>query len=133
MARSKSARKAVANGKAAGRTNAAGRSKYEVGDGDSAAAIAGGATRPSRRSRRIPRALDEAIEAERSVLMKADAVLNCLALAMDYDDGSNIPRPYYAIIVELARDLVNDSIGRLETRSLEAHLCLPRKARANPA
>src|SRR6185295_4792552 len=103
MARSKSARKAVANEKPVG---------------------------SNRRTRRIPRALDEAIEAERSVLMKADAVLNCLALAMDYDDGSNIPRPYYAIIVELARDLVNDSIGRLETGSLEAHLSLPGRGRA---
>jgi hypothetical protein len=72
--------------------------------------------------------LDEVIEAERSVLMKADAVLNCLALAMDYDDGANIPRPYYAIIVELARDLVNDSISRLDSVNLEAALRAKRPA-----
>jgi hypothetical protein len=70
----------------------------------------------------IPKVLDEVIEAERAVLMKADAVLNCLALAMDYDDGSNIPRPYYGIIVELARDLVNDSITRLDSVNLGAAL-----------
>ena len=76
---------------------------------------------PARPHRRVvPKALDEVIEAERSVLMKADAVLNCLALAMDYDDGANIPRPYYAIIVELARDLVNNSISRLDSANLEA-------------
>ena len=76
----------------------------------------------------VPKALDEAIEAERSVLMKADAVLNCLALAMDYDDGANIPRPYYAIIVELARDLVNDSISRLDSVNLEAAMRAKRPA-----
>jgi hypothetical protein len=68
----------------------------------------------------IPPSLGEAIEDERGTLMKADAVLNCLALAMDYDDGANIARPYYAIIVELVRDLVSDSITRLEAVNLEA-------------
>lgn len=62
-------------------------------------------------------ALEHAIERERARLMKAHAVLGCVALALDCDSNQE-PHPYYPVVVELARDLVNESINRLDSVNL---------------
>lgn len=57
----------------------------------------------------------EALEDERSRLMEAEAVLNCVLVAMDDDDGCNARGPYYPSVIGLARDLVNQSINQLDS------------------
>ena len=59
-----------------------------------------------------------AIETERSRLMKAEAVLGSVAFALKHaewrcEDGTD-----YAIVVEVARDIVQESITRLDPVSL---------------
>jgi hypothetical protein len=60
-----------------------------------------------------------AIETERSRLMKAEAVLGSVAFALKHaewrcEDGTD-----YAIAVEVARDIVQESITRLDPVSLD--------------
>src|SRR5688572_10990636 len=60
-----------------------------------------------------------AIETERSRLMKAEAVLGSVAFALKHaewrcEDGTD-----YANVVEVARDIVQESITRLEPVSLD--------------
>ena len=61
-----------------------------------------------------------AIESERCRLMKAEAVLGSVAFALKHaewrcEDGTD-----YAIAVEVARDIVQESITRLDPVSLNA-------------
>lgn len=51
--------------------------------------------------------------------MQVHSLLSCIALAMDNDDGSDKVGPYYPGLIEIARDLVNESIGRLDWDQLE--------------
>ena len=72
-------------------------------------------------------ALIEAVEEERHRLMKAEAVLDCVLVAMndepecigeeDCEDDERIEgrRPHYPSILGLARDLVNQSIHQLDS------------------
>lgn len=71
--------------------------------------------RPIRKSVRDPElTLGEAIEEERSWLMKAESVLSCSLLAMEkYDCRSD--GVYFPTAVELARDLLRQSIDRLDS------------------
>lgn len=59
--------------------------------------------------------LEDLIEEERSRLMKADAILHCVLVAMEDDGGDATHAPHYPSIVELARDLVNQSINQLDS------------------
>lgn len=65
------------------------------------------------------RALQEAIEAERSRLSQAQSMLECLYLALENRDDSNDGDPnrqiYYPDIVELVRDIVRESVNRLDS------------------
>lgn len=61
-----------------------------------------------------------AIETERSRLMQAEAVLGSVAFALKHaewrcEDGTD-----YANVVEVARDIVRESITRLDPVSLDA-------------
>jgi hypothetical protein len=53
---------------------------------------------------------------ERRALMRADAVLRCVAVALEYDDW-NCDGSDYAEAIEAARNLIATSIERLESRS----------------
>jgi hypothetical protein len=53
---------------------------------------------------------------ERRALMRADAILRCVAVALEYDDWS-IDEPDYAEAIEVARNLISQSIERLESHS----------------
>lgn len=60
--------------------------------------------------------LIEAIEAERSRLMKVESILNCALVAMDCEEEAN--GPYYPDILQLAQELVNQSIDQLDSLKL---------------
>lgn len=53
---------------------------------------------------------------ERRALMRADAVLRCVAVALEYD-GWISDEPDYAEAIGVARDLILQSIERLESHS----------------
>jgi hypothetical protein len=60
-------------------------------------------------------AIEDAIEAERGRLMTAEAVLHCVVIAMDETDGDNSDGPHYQSLVNLARDLVVQTINQLDS------------------
>lgn len=60
-----------------------------------------------------------AVCSEQRALMRADAVLRCVAFALEYDDWS-FDEPDYAEAIEVARSLISQSIERLESRSMSA-------------
>ena len=58
------------------------------------------------------------IQLERSRLMKAHSVLSCLTVAMDhmdYEDAQGQRILDYPQVIELVRDLVEESINRLDS------------------
>jgi hypothetical protein len=61
-----------------------------------------------------------AIETERSRLMKAEAVLGSVAFALKHAEWRCEEGTDYAIAVEVARDIVQESITRLDPVSLDA-------------
>jgi hypothetical protein len=69
----------------------------------------------------VPEGLHEAIEAERGNLSKAESVLGCLAIAMEYESDT-VKGPYYPDVAELARELVRQSINGLDSIVLEQRL-----------
>jgi hypothetical protein len=62
-----------------------------------------------------PGNIEEAIEDERGRLMKAEAILHCVAIAMDESEGDNTRAPCYQAALSVARDLLVQSINRLDT------------------
>jgi hypothetical protein len=69
----------------------------------------------------VPEGLHEAIETERGNLSKAESVLGCLAIAMEYEAESG-DRPYYPDVAQLARDLVRQSINGLDSLVIQQRL-----------
>lgn len=57
-----------------------------------------------------------AVHRERRTLMRADAVLRCVAVALEYD-GWTSDEPDYAEAIGAACDLISQSTERLETQS----------------
>jgi hypothetical protein len=70
---------------------------------------------------RVPEALHEAIENERSNLSRAESVLGCLAIAME-NQADMVNGPYYPDVAQLARELVRRSINGLDSLALQRHL-----------
>ena len=54
----------------------------------------------------VPEGLHEAIETERGNLSKAESVLGCLVISMEYDADSAY-KPYYPDVAQLARELLH--------------------------
>jgi hypothetical protein len=78
----------------------------------------------------VPEGLHEAIETERDHLSKAESVLGCLAIAMEYEaDSAN--RPYYPHVAQLAREMVRQSINSLDSIVLQQRL-LRNKIKESP-
>ena len=69
----------------------------------------------------VPEGLHEAIETERGNLSRAESVLGCLAISMEYDADS-AHRPYYPDVAQLARELVRQSINGLDSLTLQQRL-----------
>jgi hypothetical protein len=69
----------------------------------------------------VPEGLHEAIETERDNLSKAESVLGCLAIAMEYETDS-VNGPYYPHVAQLAREMVRQSINGLDSLVLQQRL-----------
>jgi hypothetical protein len=69
----------------------------------------------------VPEGLHEAIETERGNLSKAESVLGCLVISMEYDTNS-ANKPYYPDVAQLARELVRQSINGLDSLVLQQRL-----------
>lgn len=97
-------------------------STSKVGRGRKANSRAGNKKAPSLSSAKRaggnaprPKAVDD-FGGERAALMKAEAVLACLSVSLNYygwcgDDGT-----LYAVAADVARDLVQEGMDRLERR-----------------
>jgi hypothetical protein len=66
----------------------------------------------------VPEGLHEAIEDERDNLSKAESVLGCLAISMEYESDA-VNGPYYPDVAQLARELVKQSINGLDSLVLQ--------------
>jgi hypothetical protein len=69
----------------------------------------------------VPKGLHDAIETERGNLSKAESVLGCLVIAMEYETDS-INGPHYPDVAQLARELVSQSINGLDSLVLQKGL-----------
>ncbi len=58
--------------------------------------------------------LKEIIEIERIRLMKAHSVLGCTSIALDHDDGTDHRHPDYAHVVDVVRDMIQETTVRLD-------------------
>jgi hypothetical protein len=54
---------------------------------------------------------NKAIENERGTLSKAESLLRCLVISLEYDDADRVNGPYYPDVAEIARKKVIDSIN----------------------
>ena len=79
--------------------------------------------RASNRAARIPipERLYEAIEAQRGNLAKADSLLGCLAVSLEYGPDP-MTGPYHSDVAELARDLVRKVFNGLDSLTLQSLL-----------
>jgi hypothetical protein len=59
----------------------------------------------------------EVVEAERTRLMQAESLLQCLLVALE-DEAVETRGPYYPHVIELARELLTQSIGQLDSLRL---------------
>ncbi len=77
-------------------------------------------TTPRSRHERVamPGCLHEAIESERDNLAKAESLLGCLAISMEYESQS-ATAPYYPDVAQIAREMVRRSINGLDSLALE--------------
>jgi hypothetical protein len=78
----------------------------------------------------VPEGLHEAIETERDNLAKAESVLGCMAIAMEYESDS-VSGPYYPHVAQLAREMVRQSINGLDSLVLQRRL-LRNKIKESP-
>lgn len=78
----------------------------------------------------VPEGLHEAIENERDNLSKAESVLGCLAISMEYESDS-VSGPYYPDVAQLAREMVRQSINGLDSLVLQQRL-LRNKVKESP-
>jgi hypothetical protein len=69
----------------------------------------------------VPESLHEAIETERGNLAKAESLLGCLIIAMEYGDSES-HEPYYPDVAEAALELVRRSINGLDSVTLQRRL-----------
>lgn len=62
--------------------------------------------------------LHQAVETERGNLFKADSLLGCLVLAMEYETDA-VSGPHYPDVAQIARELVQKSIDGLDSLTLQ--------------
>jgi hypothetical protein len=69
----------------------------------------------------VPESLQEAIQAERDNLCKAESLLACMAVSLEYqEDAWN--GPYFPAVAQLARELVSRSIDGLDPSVLRQRI-----------
>jgi hypothetical protein len=93
-----------------------------------------GQAEPQRTWTQMPEALRNVIEAERSRLMDAEAVLHCAVTALDAGDHRSATEPYYQSVINTARDLIVRSVIQLDVvalnetlRAVDAGATVPRE------
>jgi hypothetical protein len=59
-------------------------------------------------------AIEETLEEERTRLMLANSMLGCVQIALDPEAISVAPAVYFPEVLDLARQLINTSVRRLE-------------------
>lgn len=59
--------------------------------------------------------IQDAIEAERARLMSAEAILHCVVVAMDESESGGAEAPNYQVAIEVARELVVQTIDQLDS------------------
>ena len=69
----------------------------------------------------VPKRLQEAIEAERDNLCKAEALLACMVVSLEYKDDP-LEGPYFPAVAQLARELVARSINGLDPEVIRERL-----------
>jgi hypothetical protein len=69
----------------------------------------------------VPERLYEAIETERGNLAKAESLLGCMMISMEYETDSETG-PHYPDVAQVARDLVRNSIDALDSLTLQRYL-----------
>ena len=69
----------------------------------------------------VRKRLQEAIQAERDNLCKAESLLACMAVALEYRDDP-LEGPYFPAVAQLARELVARSIDGLDPGVLRERL-----------
>lgn len=86
--------------------------------------------RRGRRTSAHPNAIVESERGrtERRALMRADAVLRCVAVALEYDGWSS-DEPDYAEAIGVARTLISQSMERLESHPASSTAGLGRSDR----
>ncbi|HEX7082457.1 MAG TPA: hypothetical protein VF329_15720 [Gammaproteobacteria bacterium] len=68
-------------------------------------------------------ALERTVEDERLRLLKAHSILSCATLAMEVNaESQNKRSPYYPAVIDLAADLLNEAIERLDSVNLQPPL-----------
>ena len=108
-------------------------STSKTGRSRKAPSKAGSRQRPSRRTtKHVSSAPDvnpaEDFGGERTILMKAEAVLACLSVSLNYYGWSGDESTTYAVATDVARDLVQQGMDRLELRDRKLET---RKGRPN--
>ncbi len=68
----------------------------------------------------IPELVEDLIEEERERLMRAHSVLDCILMAMSDDDSMPTDGPHYPSLIEIARDLINESVCQLDAVNLQS-------------
>ena len=58
--------------------------------------------------------IEEALEEERTRLMLANSILGCVQIALDPEAVSIAPPAYFPEVLDMARQLINTSVRRLE-------------------
>jgi hypothetical protein len=61
----------------------------------------------------VPKRLQEALQAERDNLCKAESLLACMVVSLEYRDDP-LEGPYFPAVAQLARELVAKSIDGLD-------------------
>ncbi len=69
----------------------------------------------------VPEGLHEAIESERDNLSKAESLLACMVVSMEYATES-LTGPYFPAVAQMARELVARSIDGLDPFVLQQRL-----------
>lgn len=72
------------------------------------------------KSRNERTTVEEKIETEQARLMKAEAVLHCVVVAMDEGGEGGTDGPDYQGAIEVARELVGEAIDQLDSVRVRA-------------
>ncbi|PZN30636.1 MAG: hypothetical protein DIU71_11770 [Proteobacteria bacterium] len=70
---------------------------------------------PHRTPPSLPETVGEVVEEERLRLMKAHSLLACTVAAMEADEAMRADGPYYPALIEMAGELIDESIRRLDS------------------